>query len=568
MTASMAKGADSQSVTVNSPPSVILSLPRTSLGHSYCFVCKKPGPKLVIPSVRTRFLAYTKKKEKKRLDFDNDDSLTDEDYQNLTGLSRANFDDLMTYVERIKSTKARSPRTCIALLLTKLRTAMSNKLLGTLFNMTKSQVRRAVATGRKALMDKFVPQHLGFQHVSREEVKTKHTRPLARELLADDMTSDPVILVLDGTYILYIYIQKSANFSFQRHTFSMHKHRPLVKPMMVVTTTGYVVSVLGPYLADTRNNDSSILKHMLATNAEEMKNWIQEDDIFVVDRGFRDSDILQELGIKMQMPSFLQKGSKQHETEDSNNSRLVTKVVESANGRLKSWKYLDRVLPKTQLPYIGYYVRIVCALCNRYRPPFSRGEEESDVVMAAKMKHLSKQSNTLQQRISDEGLDKRSHKWVKMNECGHVPEFPTYTEDEIRELTLGVYQVKMAKCYSQEHVSEDGVYDILIDNVNDDLLSAKIQSRHTSAKQYQCWIGYFDGAVQSWYCKCKSGSRVVGCCAHIASVIWYMSYARHLPDSTKGVRDRGVGIFDASNVPDPIDESESEEENAHSDMEE
>lgn len=56
MTASMAKEADSQSVTVNSPPSVNLSLPRTSLGHSYCFVCKKPGPKLVIPSVRTRVL--------------------------------------------------------------------------------------------------------------------------------------------------------------------------------------------------------------------------------------------------------------------------------------------------------------------------------------------------------------------------------------------------------------------------------------------------------------------------------------------------------------------------------
>ena len=125
-------------------------------------------------------------------------------------------------------------------------------------------------------------------------------------------------------------------------------------------------------------------------------------------------------------------------------------VVESANGRLKSWKYLDRVLPNTQLPYIGDYVRIVCALCNRYRPPLSRGEEESDVVMAAKIKYLSKQSNTLQQRISDEELDKRSHKWVKMNECGLVPEFPTYTEDEIRELTLGVYQVKMAKCYSQE----------------------------------------------------------------------------------------------------------------------
>lgn len=47
----------------------------------------------------------------------------------------------------------------------------------------------------------------------------------------------------------------------------------------------------------------------------------------IVDCGFLDSaGVLSELGINMEMPSFLQKGQKQHTTEEANNSRLITKV--------------------------------------------------------------------------------------------------------------------------------------------------------------------------------------------------------------------------------------------------
>ena len=97
--------------------------------------------------------------------------------------------------------------------------------------------------------------------------------------------------------------------------------------MVVVTTTGYFVTVLGPYLADCKNNDAAILKHMFNTNVEDIKEWVQDDDIFVVDRGFRDSlELLDDLGIKAQMPSFLTKGQKQMTTDEANASRLVTKV--------------------------------------------------------------------------------------------------------------------------------------------------------------------------------------------------------------------------------------------------
>jgi hypothetical protein len=47
----------------------------------------------------------------------------------------------------------------------------------------------------------------------------------------------------------------------------------------------------------------------------------------VVDRGFRDSvELLNDLGIKTEMPVFLKRGQKQHTVEESNSSRLVTKI--------------------------------------------------------------------------------------------------------------------------------------------------------------------------------------------------------------------------------------------------
>ena len=102
--------------------------------------------------------------------------------------------------------------------------------------------------------------------------------------------------------------------------------------MVIVTTTGYFVSILGPYLADNKNNDASILQHIIKTNAEDIRSWLSEDDIFIVDRGFRDAlPLLEDLGIQAEMPRFLEKGQKQMSTSDANMSRLVTKVSNYMN---------------------------------------------------------------------------------------------------------------------------------------------------------------------------------------------------------------------------------------------
>lgn len=278
---------------------------------------------------------------------------------------------------------------------------------------------------------------------------------------------------------------------------------------MIVTTTGYIVSAIGPYLADGKNSDAKILNHIMNTDTEEIKTWLQEDNILIVDRGFRDSaGVLADLGIQMEMPSYLQRGHKQHTTEDANSSRLITKIrwiVESVNARIKTWRYLARQLSNSQIPYVGEYVRIISAICNK---------------------------------------------------------FPRYTEEEIRELTLAVYQVKLAKHYTQEHMGQEG-YELWVDHHQPGFLAVKIQSRHTSSKSYLCWIRFEEGAVTSWYCCCKSGARVVGTCAHIASVIWYLSFARYSGINLELSKNWLDSVCDAAIFPEVaevVDESDTESE--------
>lgn len=466
------------------------------------------------------------KNQNRRIDFD-DSSMSNVDYNNLIGLDKASFDDICFHVSDIRHSKNRSVKTCIGIFLTKLRSGMSNRLLSTVFNIGIDSIKRSVLVARKALARDFTPNYVGFEHISRQEVSDKHTTDLAKILFGSP--TEPAILVVDGTYI---YIQKSSKFSFQRRSFSMHKKRPLVKPMIVVTSTGYYVSVLGPYLSDNKNNDAKILMHAIESNLEQMKTWLHEDDVMIIDRGFRDSlEFLHELGIKTEMPCFLNKGEKQHTVRDSNCSRLTTKIrwiVESANGRIKSWKYLANVVQNTQIPHIGDDVRLVCAISNKYMKPLC-SSSTSDQSFGCRLLYLCKQNNLLMERVQNEELDKREKsKWDRIDASENFEiEFPKLDEDDLRNITLGVYQLKLAQSYNYEHHHDDGQYDILVNKHDKTLLMAKIQSRHISKKNYKLWIEYDEFTVKGWYCQCKSGSRVVGTCAHIAATIWYLGFARH-----------------------------------------
>ena len=54
------------------------------------------------------------------------------------------------------------------------------------------------------------------------------------------------------------------------------------------------------------------------------------------------------------------------------------------------------------------------------------------------MLYLSRQINTLRQRVEDENLERRSIIWKSPDHC--LADFPHLDETELRNITCGVYQ--------------------------------------------------------------------------------------------------------------------------------
>ena len=85
-------------------------------------------------------------------------------------------------------------------------------------------------------------------------------------------------------------------------------------------------------------------------------------------------------------------------------------------------------------------------------------------------------------------------KWCRLKADGVAPEFPRYSEED---LTVGVYKLKFAPQYTHDHLN-DGNYVIYISDDVTRVIGAKVQSRHSSSKQYRCWVEYAEGTILAW----------------------------------------------------------------------
>ena len=97
---------------------------------------------------------------------------------------------------------------------------------------------------------------------------------------------------------------------------------------------------------------------------------MKEGDILVLDRGFRDTkEKLEQENFKALMPALKGKG-KQLFTDESNESRFVTKIrwpVESVHGPLKqNYHLLNHIFDDKLIPKIGSYFRIASFLNNTF----------------------------------------------------------------------------------------------------------------------------------------------------------------------------------------------------------
>ena len=104
-------------------------------------------------------------------------------------------------------------------------------------------------------------------------------------------------------------------------------------------------------------------------------------------------------------------------------------------------------------------------------------------MMAKRMMTLAKSDNKLHQKVIENKKDKRRTIWKTMD-ASEISELPQLYEKELRDITMGVYQIRQAKIYSKEHQTDAGIYQIFVNKEQDGVLKDQIRSRHTSSRTY------------------------------------------------------------------------------------
>jgi hypothetical protein len=181
------------------------------------------------------------------------------------------------------------------------------------------------------------------------------------------------------------------------------------------------------------------------------------------------------------------------------------------------------------------------------------------------MKSRLKTSNKLESILETHGLD-RKRKAFKTVDFASIKNFPKLDFNTIKNnMTLGSYQLKQSLSYLNDleniEVFEDKK-NVLDPDVT--LIRTRVQSRHSNAKTYNTYVTYKPNndsldAIDSWFCTCKSGKRTVGCCSHVATMIYKLSLGKN-QNSVKVAKSLAT-IFPS--IP-TIETSESEEESLDS----
>lgn len=251
--------------------------------------------------------------------------------------------------------------------LTKLRQGLSDEMINVIFQgKSRRDTDLIIEAVRESLMLRFVPNNIGLSAITREEYIARHMTPFANRMYNENPEAPVAIYYIDGTYS---YCFKSTNFRSLRQTYCRHKGEHLIKPALIVAPDGYILDIQGPYFSDAHNNDAAMLICELENN-EELDNWFRENDIIIVDRGYRDVlPMLQERGLVCKMPPLQPPGQYQLTTEEANEARMITKtrwIVEARNGHLKTkFKLLDNVQQIHTLKHVGKLYRIGEAIINR-----------------------------------------------------------------------------------------------------------------------------------------------------------------------------------------------------------
>lgn len=385
---------------------------------------------------------------------------------------------------------------------------------------------------RKILYETVVPLYLSNR--SRAEL-LNNTTPLSRKLYG--VNDNVVVLTMDGTYV---YTIKSSNFEFQKKSYCDQFKRNLVKFMMFVSTNGFIAAAYGPF--EGRKNDATILDEIMKARENIFQN-LRAGDVVVVDRGFRNiCAALRNRGFLVKSP----KGTKKNKLlrNDANESRLTTKtryVVEVRNSHIKNkWKSLNGARCYQSIPRIKMDFQVGSALVNAFCRKIESDKNDWNEIGNLMLSKMNKQ-NILANVVHH--IPATSFKLVN-----NLTLFPKLTYRDLKEISQGTYQIRLARSYCQSHVkANENRFPI---NVCDDVNVCKkyfdklillgprplllwliLLSRFQSNKKHQTYVllDFCDGKyiLKAYCCSCRHGLRTVGCCGHVMLLLWYTLYIDH-----------------------------------------
>ena len=246
---------------------------------------------------------------------------------------------------------------------------ISQKHAAVILKVNQSSISRRFNRVLQSFQEQIIPHQIGLKNLTLPVIRERHTPRLFSSLFQN------VVLVCDGTYI---YTQKSENFKTQKKTYSMHKHRSLVKFLVFTAPNGRVVEAFGPFLADGHHNDEWLFNYCFDMPESPLRQHLDlERDETMCDRGFNRAEDY----VRLHSPKSIAKGQSQMSVSNCNYTRCVTRlrqVIERLFGRLKHWKLIYNVVDTAYIPMIRPIFLSLCCMDNMFFPPLFQDSPEND----------------------------------------------------------------------------------------------------------------------------------------------------------------------------------------------
>lgn len=166
-------------------------------------------------------------------------------------------------------------------------------------------------------------------------------------------------VVIDG---FEVRTQKAQNYGEQGNTYSSYKASPTFKFLCGMHPSGAICYISDAFEGATSDRqlfkDSGFISHLVS------------GDLVMADRGFNVADICNEAGCSLIIPPFLS-GRDKFTKEEVKITREIAAArihVERVIGRIKEFRILQRVIPKTLVPIISQLVFVTGMLVNFQEP--------------------------------------------------------------------------------------------------------------------------------------------------------------------------------------------------------